>query len=153
VKRQQTPARSISTIQLAQPVITHFPQFISIAAASKAICDKYKVPIIINDRVDVALAIGATGVHLGQTDMDVTTARGLVPPDFIIGVSCNTVEEIRAAMRDNADYVGMGSVWTTTTKQLTKPVIGVRNVGVLLEALDGTEIKAVAIGSSSHFFL
>ncbi|KAF8160610.1 thiamine biosynthetic bifunctional enzyme Thi4 [Crassisporium funariophilum] len=121
-------------------------EFIRIAAMSKTICDKYNIPIIINDRVDVALAMGADGVHLGQSDMTVEQARKLLPPDLVIGVSCNTVEHVKVAIRDKVDYVGIGAVWGTQTKKLTSPVIGVRGVGAMLEALDGTNIKSVGIG-------
>jgi thiamine-phosphate diphosphorylase/hydroxyethylthiazole kinase len=106
------------------------------------------VPILINDRVDVALAIHADGVHLGQTDMSVLTARSLLPKGSIIGVSCNTKEHVETAVKDGADYVGIGAVWGTSTKALTSPIIGVRGVGEMLKSLDGTEVQAVAIGMS-----
>jgi thiamine-phosphate diphosphorylase / hydroxyethylthiazole kinase len=106
------------------------------------------VPILINDRVDIALAIHADGVHLGQTDMPVSTARSLLPKGSIIGVSCNTKEHIKTALQDGADYVGIGAVWGTLTKALTSPIIGVRGVGEMLKSLDGTGVRAVAIGMS-----
>ncbi|KAF9453639.1 thiamine biosynthetic bifunctional enzyme Thi4 [Macrolepiota fuliginosa MF-IS2] len=121
-------------------------EFIEIAKVSKIICDKYNVPILINDRVDVALAINAHGVHLGQTDMSVAQARALLPKGSIIGVSCNNVHHVKKAIGDGVDYIGIGAVWGTKTKNLTSPIIGVRGVGELLAALDGTNIKAVAIG-------
>jgi thiamine-phosphate diphosphorylase/hydroxyethylthiazole kinase len=93
------------------------------------------------------LAIGADGVHLGQTDMPINVARSLLPKNTIIGVSCNNVEDIRNAVRDGADYVGIGAVWGTSTKVLTSPIVGVRSVGIMLNALEGTQIKAVAIGN------
>ncbi|KAF8658338.1 hypothetical protein AX16_002104 [Volvariella volvacea WC 439] len=121
-------------------------EFVEIARRSKEICDKYKVPVLVNDRIDVALAIGAAGVHLGQTDMPVNIARQLLPQGSIIGVSCNTVGQVEAAIKDNVDYIGIGAVWNTNTKQLIQPVVSVRGVGPMLELLDGTDIKAVAIG-------
>lgn len=121
-------------------------QFIDIAKQSKVICDKYNIPLLINDRIDVALAIGAAGVHLGQTDMPVEQARRLLPPNAIIGVSCNTVAHVQDAVRARVDYIGIGAVWGTQTKKLTSPIIGVRGVGAMLEALAGTHIRAVAIG-------
>lgn len=121
-------------------------EFLEIARQSKALCDKYQVPLIINDRVDIALAVNAHGVHLGQTDMPVHIARSLLPPSTIIGVSCNNLEHVQQAIRDGVDYIGIGPVWPTSTKKLTNPVIGVRGVGPLLAALDGTTVKAVAIG-------
>ncbi|KJA27567.1 hypothetical protein HYPSUDRAFT_62643 [Hypholoma sublateritium FD-334 SS-4] len=121
-------------------------EFIDIARQSKVVCDKYNIPLLINDRIDVALTIGAAGVHLGQTDMPVEQARRLLPPDAIIGVSCNTVAHVQEAVRARVDYIGIGAVWGTQTKKLTSPIIGVRGVGAMLEALAGTDIKAVAIG-------
>jgi thiamine-phosphate diphosphorylase/hydroxyethylthiazole kinase len=106
------------------------------------------VPLLINDRVDVAIAIEARGVHLGQTDMSIALARRMLPKGSIIGVSCNNEEHVRAAVENGVDYIGIGAVWGTQTKQLTSPIIGVRGVGTMLEVLDGTRVKAVAIGMS-----
>lgn len=119
-----------------------------LARLTKQVCDKYGVPLLINDRIDVALAINADGVHVGQTDMPVAEARKLLPPGSIIGVSCNTVAHVEQAVRDGVDYIGIGAVWGTQTKKLTNPIIGVRGVGPMLAALDRTDIKAVAIGES-----
>lgn len=124
-------------------------QFLKIALESQAICKRYNIPIFINDRIDIALAIRADGVHLGQTDMPVSVARNLLPKGTLIGVSCNTEEHIVNALKDDADYIGIGAVWGTTTKNLTRPVIGVRGVGELLRRLDGSRTKAVAIGNHS----
>ncbi|KAG5643447.1 hypothetical protein DXG03_000920 [Asterophora parasitica] len=121
-------------------------EFLEVATKSKEICDRYNVPILINDRVDIALAIGAHGVHVGQTDMGVAQVRAFLPKDAIIGVSCNNEEHVRKAIKDGADYVGIGAVYGTQTKKLKEPIIGVRGVGSRLAVLDGTNIKAVAIG-------
>jgi Thiamine monophosphate synthase len=110
------------------------------------------VPLLINDRVDVAIAVNARGVHLGQTDMSVVQARSLLPHGSIIGVSCNNEDHVRTAVRDGADYVGIGAVWGTQTKKLTNPIVGVRNVGAMLDILDGTNVKAVAIGAHSESY-
>lgn len=104
------------------------------------------MPLIINDRIDIALAVGADGVHLGQTDMPINIARMLLPPGSIIGISCNDKAQVQKAVADGADYVGIGSIYSTQTKKLTSPIVGVRNVGELLDLLNGTTIKAVAIG-------
>ncbi|KAF9268649.1 thiamine biosynthetic bifunctional enzyme Thi4 [Marasmius fiardii PR-910] len=121
-------------------------EFLEICQRSKSICDRYHVPLLVNDRVDIALAVGASGVHVGQTDMPIAIARKLLPSNAVIGTSCNNVEEVKKALSDGADYVGIGAVWATNTKALDKPVIGVRNVGAMLEVLDATSVKAVAIG-------
>lgn len=117
---------------------------------SKKVCEKYGIPLIINDRVDVALSVGAEGVHLGQSDMSVQQARELLAPGSIIGVSCNSLEHVRGAVEDRADYVGIGAVWSTVTKELTSPILGVRAVGAMLQELDGTGVKAVAIGQGFY---
>lgn len=128
------------------------------AIKSKTICDKYNIPLLINDRIDVALAAKVDGVHLGQTDMPVEIARELLPPGSIIGLSCNNVDHVKDAVKKQVDYIGIGAVWGTQTKKLTSPIIGVRGVGAMLAELDGTGIKSVAIGELSstlvsRFFL
>ena len=105
------------------------------------------MPVIIDDRVDIALAMGADGVHLGQTDMPVPIARALLPPGAIIGKTCNTPEHVRVAVAEGADYVGLGPVWGTLTKKVSSPVVGPKGIGEMLEVLDGTDVKAVAIGA------
>ena len=86
------------------------------ALALKQLCDKYNVPLIINDRVDVALAVGAAGVHVGQDDLPCAVVRQLVGPEFVIGVSAHNPEEARQAVADGADYLGCGAVFGTGTK-------------------------------------
>lgn len=83
----------------------------------KAICDEFSVPLIINDRVDVALAVGAAGVHLGQSDLPCKVARELARSyGFIIGVSAHNVEEANQALMDGATYLGCGAVFGSNTK-------------------------------------
>ena len=86
------------------------------AMALKELCDRYDVPLIINDRVDVALAVGAAGVHVGQDDLPCSVVRQLVGSDFVIGVSAHNPEEARKAAADGADYLGCGAVFGTGTK-------------------------------------
>ena len=86
------------------------------ALALKELCDRYDVPLIINARVDVALAVGAAGVHVGQDDLPCSVVRQLVGPDFVIGVSAHNPEEARKAAADGADYLGCGAVFGTGTK-------------------------------------
>ncbi|KAH9935372.1 Hydroxyethylthiazole kinase [Fomitopsis serialis] len=121
-------------------------EFLEIARRSKEICHKYGVPILINDRIDIALAMGADGVHIGQTDMPIAVARSLLPPQAIIGVTCNTPEHVRQAVKDGANYVGVGPAWTTQTKKNLSAIVGVRGLGEMLRELDGTLVKSVAIG-------
>ncbi|KZT19913.1 Hydroxyethylthiazole kinase [Neolentinus lepideus HHB14362 ss-1] len=121
-------------------------EFLKIAQETQELCNKYNVPLIINDRIDIALAIRATGVHLGQTDMPVSVARSLLPAETIIGISCNNPEQVEKALNEGADYVGLGAVYGTATKDVTGKITGPRNVGAMLEKLDGSNVKAVVIG-------
>ncbi len=92
--------------------------------------------------------MGADGVHIGQTDMPVAIARKLLPAGSIIGKTCSTVEEVRVAIEEGVHYVGIGPVWGTQTKKLTRPIAGPKGMAELLQPLEGTNVKAVAIGIS-----
>ncbi|KAJ6593867.1 TMP-TENI-domain-containing protein [Mycena capillaripes] len=142
---QQALIGGVTVVQIREKV-ADTAEFLQIARESKALCDRYKVPLIINDRIDIALAVNAHGVHLGQSDMPIEVARKLMPEGSIIGISCNTLDEVRRARESKADYVGLGAVWETKTKKLTSLPIGVRGLGIMLEALDGSNTRAVAIG-------
>ncbi|WP_337563112.1 thiamine phosphate synthase [Phascolarctobacterium succinatutens] len=82
----------------------------------KALCDSFKVPLIINDRLDIAMAVGAAGVHLGQDDFPCAAARKILGEDYIIGVSAHNQAEAKAALQSGADYLGCGAVFGTATK-------------------------------------
>lgn len=82
----------------------------------KALCDSFKVPLIINDRLDIAMAVGAAGVHLGQDDLPCAAARRILGEDYLIGVSAHNPAEARAALLCGADYLGCGAVFGTATK-------------------------------------
>lgn len=91
-------------------------EFIEKAKKIKDICSKYEVPLIINDRVDVALAIDADGVHLGQDDMDISCARKILGQDKIIGISASNLQEAQIAEKGGATYIGVGAMYSTNTK-------------------------------------
>lgn len=82
----------------------------------KALCDSFNVPLIINDRLDIAMAVGAAGVHLGQDDLPCAAARRILGEDYIIGVSAHNPAEAKAALERGADYLGCGAVFGTATK-------------------------------------
>lgn len=82
----------------------------------KALCDSFNVPLIINDRLDIAMAVGAAGVHLGQDDLPCAAARKILGEDYIIGVSAHNQAEAKAALQSGADYLGCGAVFGTATK-------------------------------------
>ncbi|KAB2578358.1 putative thiamine biosynthetic bifunctional protein [Lasiodiplodia theobromae] len=111
---------------------------------------EYNVPLLINDRVDVALAAGVEGVHIGQDDMDLATARQLLGENAIIGVTASSVEEAIRAAKGGADYLGLGTIFATPTKENTKSIIGTAGLRDILLALceqeDIADIKTVCIG-------
>ena len=82
----------------------------------KALCDSFNVPLIINDRLDIAMAVGAAGVHLGQDDLPCAAARKILGEDYIIGVSAHNPAEAAEALQSGADYLGCGAVFGTATK-------------------------------------
>ena len=82
----------------------------------KALCDSFNVPLIINDRLDIAMAVGAAGVHLGQDDLPCAAARKILGEDYIIGVSAHNPAEAKTALQSGADYLGCGAVFGTATK-------------------------------------
>lgn len=92
-----------------------------LAVRVRAVTAKYNVPLIIDDRVDIAIAADADGVHLGQSDLPCAAARKMLGEDKIIGVTAPTPELARAAKADGADYIGIGAMFATSTKTDTKP--------------------------------
>lgn len=82
----------------------------------KALCDSFNVPLIINDRLDIAMAVDAAGVHLGQDDLPCVAARRILGEDYLIGVSAHNPAEAKAALQSGADYLGCGAVFGTATK-------------------------------------
>jgi thiamine-phosphate pyrophosphorylase len=103
--------------------------------------------LIINDRVDVALTAGADGVHLGQEDLSVAEAREILGEDKIIGVSTHSIAQFRAALETSADYIALGPVYPTTTKENPAAVVGLNLVS---EARKLTDRPLVAIGGINH---
>ena len=116
--------------------------FYNLALKVKDITTKYNVPLIINDRVDVALAIDADGVHVGQSDMPCDVTRKLIGEDKILGVSAATIEEARKAEKDGADHIGTGAVFPTQTKDDAPKI----TKDDLKEIVDSIDIPVVAIG-------
>ena len=109
-------------------------QMIEEARAIKAVLAGTGVPLVINDRVDVALAVGADGVHVGQEDMRAEDARRLLGPKAIIGQSIKTVALAQAAPLDVLDYAGVGGVYATTSKDNPNPPIGTAGLAAIVAA-------------------
>jgi thiamine-phosphate pyrophosphorylase len=106
------------------------------------------VQLIINDRVDLALAVGAHGVHLGQDDMPPDAARRLLGPNAIIGYSTHNIEQAIAAIKLPIDYLAIGPIFATTTKSDTAPVLGLEGSRAVREAIG--RFPLVAIGGITH---
>ena len=131
----------VSVVQIREKTAETL-DFYNLALKVKEITTKYDVPLIINDRVDVALAIDADGVHVGQSDMPCDVTRRLIGEDKILGVSAATVDEAKKAEKDGADYIGTGAVFPTATKD-DAPSITKEG---LKEVVDSISIPVVAIG-------
>ena len=131
----------VSVVQIREKTADTL-DFYNLALKVKEITTRYNVPLIINDRVDVALAIDADGVHVGQSDMPCDVTRRLVGPDKIVGVSAATIDEAKKAEKDGADYIGSGAVFPTATKD-DAPKITKKD---LKEISDSINIPVVAIG-------
>lgn len=135
------------------------------AVSLKKLCRKYGVPFVIDDDVELALESGADGVHIGQSDMALLDAREKLGPEKMIGVSARTVEEALEAERNGADYLGVGAVFSTSTKpdavdvsletlrkiceSVSIPVVAIGGIGTEnLPKLAGTGIAGVAVVSA-----
>ena len=116
------------------------------AAELKKLCEKYRVPFVVNDNVQIALDIDADGVHVGQSDIKGRDIRSLIGPDKILCISAGTAEEAVAAEKAGADYIGVGAVFGTSTKK------DARNLSIekLREICGAVSIPAVAIGGISR---
>ena len=117
-------------------------EFYQLALKVKEITSKYDVPLLINDRIDIALAVDSDGVHIGQDDMPAGIARKIIGKDKILGVSASTVAEAKKAEADGADYIGSGAVFPTATKDDADSVSKLQ----LKEIVHSIDIPVVAIG-------
>lgn len=142
--------------------------FYTLALETRKLTDRYNVPLIINDRVDIALAVDAAGVHLGQQDLPVSVARELLGPGKILGASTATLAEAKKAEAQGADYIGVGALFPTETKnntrkvtldqlrtikeQISIPVVGIGGIheknisSVLSTDIDGVAVVSAILG-------
>jgi len=121
-------------------------EMIRVATQMKQLCADNGVTFIVNDRVDVAIAAEADGVHLGQEDFPVPLARELLGEERVIGGSASTMEEARKCLSEGADYVGFGPVYPTTSKDDANPVSG---VAILKQVVEAIPLPIIAIGGVS----
>ncbi len=131
----------VTCVQLREKELNE-SDFLKEAKQISTLCKEYKVPFIVNDNVNIAIACKADGIHIGQEDMELTNVRKLVGEDMIIGVSAHTVEEAIKAQEGGADYIGIGAVFATSTKT-DVDVLSFETLRSICEAVD---IPTVAIG-------
>ena len=120
----------------------NYDQMLKLAKEIKALTDKYHVPFVIDDNIDVAVAVDADGVHVGQSDMEAMDVRKILGPDKILGVSAQTVEQAIIAEKHGADYLGVGAVFTTGSKDDADDV----SHETLKAICEAVSIPVIAIG-------
>lgn len=143
-KIEQAILGGVSCVQLREKESSS-RAFYDLARQVKVVTDSHHVPLIINDRLDIAQAVDASGVHLGQSDLPVTIARKILGPQKIIGISAKTLEQARTAENGGADYLGVGAIFPTTTKVITQST----TLATLKEIAKTVTIPVVAIGGIS----
>ena len=131
----------VTMLQLREKTLEE-PAFLQEARELQALCRSYHVPFIVNDNVDIALAMDADGVHVGQSDMEALDVRAKLGPDKIIGVSAQTVEQALLAEKHGADYLGVGAVFPTGSKADAEEV----SFDTLKAICQAVSIPVVAIG-------
>jgi len=139
---EQAVAGGVTAVQYRDKDATQRERF-DRACRLQQIAGRSGIPLIVNDHVDVALAVGAAGVHVGQDDMPVDAVRRIAGDRFIVGVSVDTVAQARRADRDGADYVGFGPVFPTRTKRNASPAAGTKRLRSIVTQV---EIPVIAIG-------
>lgn len=149
LQKEQTLAQQVEQAILGGATIVQLREkhvtaqaFLALAQEVKQVTDRYQIPLIIDDAVDVALAVGAAGVHVGQQDMEAVEARRRLGTDKIMGVSAQTVEQALAAQRAGADYLGVGAVFPTNSKADAVAV----SLDTLRAICAAVQIPVVAIG-------
>lgn len=140
-KTEKAILGGVTMVQLREKNLNS-QMFYETAIQMKNLCRQYGVPLLINDRADIALAVGANGVHVGQGDIPVKALREILPEHMLIGVTANTEEAVKAAEVDGADYVGVGAIYPTKTKE-NPIVIGTDGLRHLRKI---TRLPIVAIG-------
>ncbi|HAX72323.1 MAG TPA: thiamine phosphate synthase [Firmicutes bacterium] len=121
-------------------------EYIALAKEVKKLTDRYAIPFVINDDVEVALAVDADGVHVGQSDLEASKVRDLIGPDKILGVSAQTLEQARRAVSHGADYIGVGALFNTTSKKDAEDVTLETLHAITSEIL----VPVVGIGGIDH---
>ena len=131
----------VTVIQLREKKVSSL-EFYQMAVKIRELTDKYNIPLIINDRLDIALAVDADGVHIGQEDIPAKVARNILGENKIIGVSTANIEEAKKAVSNGADYIGVGALFPTATKTNTRAV----TLDELTNIKNNISIPVVGIG-------
>ena len=139
---RQAVAGGATLVQLRDPV-AKTRALVDEARALVALLKPLGIPLIVNDRVDVALAAGADGVHLGQSDMTVGDARALIGPEPILGLSITEMADLEGADLTGVDYLGVGPIFPTATKADAAPAMGLDGLAAVRSA---SRLPIVAIG-------
>jgi len=139
---KQAVQGGVTCVQLREKT-ANTRDFVALAMALQRLLKPLGVPLVINDRIDVALACGAQGVHLGQSDMPVALARQLLPPEVFIGLSVENLDDVRRAASQPVDHLGVSPVFATPTKTDTAPPWGLDG---LSQVRAMTDLPLVAIG-------
>ncbi|WP_232824234.1 thiamine phosphate synthase [Paraliobacillus zengyii] len=121
-----------------------------LAQDMQRLCRKYQVPFIVNDDLDLALEIKADGVHVGQEDAGIDKVKLLCPNDFLVGVSATNEKEAVQAMKDGADYIGVGPIFTTTSKSDAKEPIDIEGIIRIRSLVGNTPIVAIGGIKQKH---
>ena len=142
LEKIETACRSgVTIVQLREKNLTT-NQYYQLAKQVKEITDAYQVPLIIDDRLDVCLAVDAAGLHIGDDELPVSVARQVLGPDKILGVTAKTVKRALEAEESGADYLGTGAIFPTTTKE-NAPIT---RISTLNDICQTVSIPVVAIG-------
>lgn len=142
---EQAISGGCTMVQLREKDISS-SDFYALALEIKKVTDRYQIPLIINDRLDIAVAVGAAGVHIGQRDIPADIARRVIGRDMLLGVSAGSVREAVKAVEAGADYLGVGAMFPTGTKP-DAGLVSMKELGEIRRAVD---IPIVVIGGISR---
>ena len=131
----------VTLVQLREKELSSRDYF-NLAVKVKLITDKYDIPLIIDDRLDICQAVGADGVHVGDTDLPINVVRKLLGPNKVIGVSAKSVQSAQEAEKQGADYIGVAAIYPTQTKVVTQHT----SIKTLREISQNVSIPVIAIG-------
>ncbi|MDR3291727.1 MAG: thiamine phosphate synthase [Methanobrevibacter sp.] len=143
---EQSILGGVSIIQLREKA-TNSKEFYDIAIKLKKLCDEYNIPLIINDRLDIAIAVNANGVHVGDEDIPGNIVRNIIGYDKILGISASNIDDAVVAEENCADYIGVGAVFPTKSKDTNNEI----SIEQLKNIVESVNIPVVAIGGINEY--